>query len=134
MVELKTLTELKVAYISGKAISKVDAAEKELLEKLDSKGPAIGIFYDSPADVGYDNVRWDICVPVEDSKGLDTKTLPTTQAVSIIHTGSFDTLEKSFAEIFKWISENNYKQSGPVREIYFGDKTEIQIPVIKAEE
>ena len=57
----------------------------------------------------------------------------------IVHQGSFNTIGETYKAINQWIEKNNYKVSGPVREIYHKGEwatnypeeyiTEIQIPV-----
>jgi len=138
MIEVKTAKEITVAYIEGKGLNNFDKEEAELksiIEKNDIKTTesVIGIFYDNPADVGPENVKWDVCIPVmKNSKinNIKTKTLKSAKFASIIHKGTFDTLDKSFDEILSWISSHNHEIVGPIREIYKNKTTtEIQIPI-----
>ena len=59
---------------------------------------------------------------------------------SVIHHGSFSTLNQAYSAIFTWIEANGYRISGPNRELNLeyvrgGDQskyvTEIQFPVEK---
>ncbi len=79
---------------------------------------------------------------VPSSEHARVYTLPGVETMAtIVHRGSFDTLEVSYGAIMKWIGENNYRIAGPSREInvqYDGNGdpkdwvTEIQFPVTKA--
>ncbi|GFZ31482.1 MerR family transcriptional regulator [Clostridium zeae] len=58
----------------------------------------------------------------------------------VVHHGSFNTIGETYKAINQWIEENNYKISGPVREIYHKGEwatsnpdeyiTELQFPLI----
>jgi DNA-binding transcriptional MerR regulator len=96
----------------------------------------------SPADV-YENEEAEALVPVDRLlQGTDkvkVYELPSTQAASVVHQGNFADFTQGHAALLEWIEANNYKISGPYREIYIRhDKkhladttTEIQYPVEK---
>jgi DNA-binding transcriptional MerR regulator len=92
---------------------------------------------------------WDleVCEPIDvelsESKRIKVKKLPAVDAMACtIHHGPFATLGEAYNAIGKWITENNYRITGPCREVYLQSKgdgnqndpdtiTEIQFPVEK---
>lgn len=67
----------------------------------------------------------------------DLPAIPT--AACVIHSGSYDEFENTYAVIGQWIADNGYRVAGPSREVYLtepdspsGPITEIQWPVEKA--
>jgi effector-binding domain-containing protein len=76
-------------------------------------------------------------VPIGAGRTLTVQTLPgLTRAACIIHHGSYDALEQTYAVIGRWIADNGYRLSGNVRELYLTAPspdqepvTEIQFPI-----
>jgi DNA-binding transcriptional MerR regulator len=72
-------------------------------------------------------------------RSLAAQTLPEiATAACIIHQGSYDTLDQSYAVVGGWIEENGYRVAGQPREVYLTAPeegkppvTEIQFPVEK---
>jgi DNA-binding transcriptional MerR regulator len=72
---------------------------------------------------------------------INVYTLPAIEmAASVVHHGPFNTLDKAYHALFKWIEANDYEVCGPNREINLayergGDQnkyvTELQFPVKK---
>ena len=77
--------------------------------------------------IGNENIKFEILKPVE--------------AVCVYHKGSYNTLTDSYSFLIKWIEENNYEITEPIRERYIDGMwnketeeewlTEIQIPIRK---
>lgn len=76
----------------------------------------------------------------EDSEGVvykEVEEIP--EAVCMYHRGNYDTLSKSYGELFQWMEENGYEKIGKIRESFIDGiwnkedprewLTEIQIPV-----
>jgi DNA-binding transcriptional MerR regulator len=154
-VVLKTIEQQHVMSIR-EIIPTPDGVARLLEEAfgaLMSKGvqpaaPPLTIFHDDefkPADMDVE-----IVVPVgkatrEDAslgggRRLTVHELPAIPyAATIIHTGDYDSLDKTYAVIGRWISANGYRIAGPPREVYLSPPdgaseavTEIQFPVEKA--
>jgi effector-binding domain-containing protein len=76
---------------------------------------------------------------MKSSGDINVYTLPAIEtAASVVHHGSFATLDKAYHALFKWIEANDYEVCGPNREINLayergGDQsiyvTELQFPV-----
>ena len=80
----------------------------------------------------------------QDAGKVRFKVLPEiAAAASIFHTGSYDTLHRSYAVLLQYIEGNGYEISGNIRESYIDGVwnkdsdaewlTEIQIPVHRIE-
>jgi DNA-binding transcriptional MerR regulator len=79
--------------------------------------------------------------PLKDGEQVKVGTLPAVEAMaSVIHHGSFSTLNLAYNAILQWIEANNYHISGSARELNLeyergGDQskfvTEVQFPVEK---
>jgi len=97
-------------------------------------GPTIGLFYSETGG------KYIAAVPIKKAFSTEgdikIKKLPKIKCASIIHKGSWKTIDQSFNKIFTYLKENNLKWRFPVREIYLkcdGEEeeylTEIQIPI-----
>lgn len=77
-------------------------------------------------------------VPLDGGRRVGARDLPgIAQAACIIHKGSYETLEHTYAAIGQWIERSGYEIVGPSREVYLNPPTEgeaiteIQYPVRK---
>lgn len=107
-------------------------------------GVPLSIFYDRPANIKTESLRYDVCIPVnpetKSDKLITIKIIPGSEVASTIHTGAYDKIGLTYEKFAKWISDKGYIISGPAREIYLNNptlivpeslKTEIQFPVIR---
>ena len=106
-------------------------------------GPGITLFYDS--EYRERDISVGACLSFEgslnDSEEVKVVELPAVETMaSVIHHGSFSTLNQAYNAILKWIEANGYHISGPNRELNLefepgGDEskfvTEVQFPVEK---
>ncbi len=91
-----------------------------------------------------EDADFEACLPIRQRKaveGISVRELPSVRCVALIHKGPYDQLGRSYAKVFKWINEHNYKVVLPTREVYLKGPgmivkgnpknyvTEIQIPV-----
>ena len=106
-------------------------------------GPCLTVYYTEEPDVDTE-----VCEPINDSLPPDPRikshTLPAIASMATtVHHGPFVTIGEAYSAILKWIDSNEYKISGPPREVYLktaedGSQTdpqtvtEIQFPVEKA--
>lgn len=76
--------------------------------------------------------------PVEPARGLRSYRLPAAMIASVFHTGSEDTVSKSYEQLNRWLANSDFRLQGAKREIYWieeGNKTgrepltEIQYPL-----
>lgn len=153
-VILKKVAPLWVAQIRGKAptMEKIgltlDVLFDRVMEYITLNGativfPGITIYYDPEycehdVDVGAclafeGSLGEGECVKIEELPGFET-------VASVIHHGSFSTMNQAYSAIFKWMEMNGYSIIGPNRELNLeyergGDQskfvTELQFPVRK---
>src|SRR5262249_4879232 len=86
-----------------------------------------------------------LAAPVPDSKRVRVYELPASTSACIIHQGSDDTVEQSYATVRSWIGAQGYVIGGPNRELHWqsssinqqfrqlgqANMTEIQYPILK---
>lgn len=116
------------------------------MEMLDCKCAQPAYCFTHYLESGYkeEDILVEICEAVtekkQDSGDIVFKVLPKVpMAACIFHTGSYDTLHKSYAILLQYIEENGYAICGNIRESYIDGVwnketekewlTEIQIPV-----
>ncbi len=103
------------------------------------------LFYDDPAKVAPDALRAEVVLPIEEEceggDDIERKSLPGGLFACAIHEGPYETVRRTYQEIFDWIAESEYAylDGEPVREIYltmYGQVddpeefvTEVQVPV-----
>src|SRR5258708_5335437 len=117
-VVLKNVAPLQVVQVSGVALS------------MEQIGPTLGRLFGQL--VGYIS---------HDGEEVQVVELPAVETMaSVIHHGSFSTLNQAYNAILNWIETNGYHISGPNRELNLeyepgGDEskfvTEVQFPVEK---
>ena len=120
-IEIKEIQNIKVASIRfkggysdvGKYIGKIYKAAKN-----SACGEPFNCYYDNEfkeeADI-------ELCVPTSkliSDRSVEAKELPKIKALSIIHKGSYDELNKTYKALLDYAKENNYKCLTPSREIY----------------
>ena len=153
-VVLKKVAPLEVAQIRGVApgMEQIGPTLDRLFDQLmgyisqqgaTCVGPGITVYYD--IEPGEGAVSVGACMAFEgslnDGEQVKVVNLPAVEAMaSVIHYGSFSTLNQAYNAILKWIETNGYHISGPSRELNLeyergGDQskfvTEVQFPVEK---
>jgi len=108
--------------------------------------PCMILFYNSTWNFEISE-SWDIEVAepvtkwVANNDTVKVYELPAVDKMAcVVHHGSFNTIGETYKAINQWIEKNNYKISGPVREIYHKGEwvtnnpeeyiTELQFPLI----
>ncbi|GAC1668981.1 MAG: MerR family transcriptional regulator [Ktedonobacteraceae bacterium] len=153
-VILKNVAPLRVASVRGVAPSmeQIGPTLDRLFDQVLGYVSQHGATYVGSAITLYHNIgltELDIsveaCVSFEgslrSSEQVKVEELPAVETMaSVIHHGSFSTLNQAYSAIFAWIEANGYRVSGPNRELNLeyergGDQskyvTEIQFPVEK---
>lgn len=144
MVKIKTTKPILVISIEG--YGKIADFEKDL-DKLYSYlyensfqenlvGPSIGIFHTEHGG------KYEVAIPINKPilvKGtMRTKTIPSIKCISILHKGSYKTIEHSFNLLKDYVKKNKLIWMFPVMEHYIKSNgpeetylTEIQVPIKK---
>ena len=153
-VVLKRVAPLRVAQVRGVTPTMeqigptLDRLFDQVIGYINQYGatcvePAITLYYDS--EYRDRDINLGACMAFEgelsDSELVKVSELPGVETMaSVIHHGSFSTLNQAYNAILKWIESNGYHVSGPTRELNLeyergGDQakfvTEIQFPVEK---
>jgi len=121
-IEEKTIPSLLIAGIRIKGkYADCGQAFAKLARQIGRhiSGKPINLFYDS--EYNKEEADFESCVPVKNTKnipGVEFKTLPGGQAVSVVHSGAYAQLGQSYAKVFSYVNERGYKALSPSREIY----------------
>ena len=108
-------------------------------------GKPFGCYYDDPAKVPADQLRGEVCLPIEESceaqEDIVRKPLPAVTVACAVFTGPHAETHQAYAQVFEWIGANGYRyvEGEPTREVFLNmyaqeeesaePATEIQIPV-----
>ncbi|MFT7616807.1 MAG: DNA-binding transcriptional MerR regulator [Planctomycetota bacterium] len=98
----------------GKGFSKVGSAMG-----FNIKGKALGLFYD--AEYKEDGADLEACMPVrkhKDAKGVDVREIPGGRATTLLHSGPYDTIGRSYEKIMKHTKDLGLTIIRPSREVY----------------
>lgn len=154
-VILKTIDPLYVlSYrFTAKSPEELGVTLRKIYPTMFGKGimlagaPGI-LYYDE--EFSPDNINVEVIYPVppsvKDAVVIDETCtmspceLPAAEVASIIHKGEYGNgLEASYVTLGQWIESNQYRMTGPARELYLsspdspeGAITEIQFPIAKA--
>jgi effector-binding domain-containing protein len=105
-------------------------------------GHAFCLYYDG--EYREEDADLDACMPLKGSaeaEGISVRELPAIRCVALLHRGPYDTLGRSYEEVFAYVKEKGYQIVLPTREVYLKGPgmifrgnpknylTEIQIPV-----
>ncbi len=112
---------------------------------LEATGPACGVYYNTPAEAGGEELVWDVFRPVEsrgaeaseDQSGFGIKMLPGTRVARAIHTGPYRRAGSTYERLEQWIREQELRLCGPAEEVYLSplsspleeQRMEIRLPV-----
>jgi effector-binding domain-containing protein len=90
------------------------------------------------------DANFEPCVPLRkpiQSDGIHVRELPAARCVTLVHQGPYDELGRSYAQVFKYVSQQGYEIVLPTRETYIKGPglifrgnpnkylTEIQLPI-----
>lgn len=111
-----------------------------------ASGAPMGLYYDDPAKVAAEDLRAEVCVPIEETcepdEAIRRKQLPAVTVACAIHQGPYHEIPQLYEEIFKWMAENGHTYDGtmPTREVFlklYGEVTdpsefvtEVQVPLM----
>ena len=108
-------------------------------------GKPFGCYYDDPAKVSADQLRADVCLPIEEpcagEEDIVRKVLPAASMATAVFVGPYSDVPQAYGQIFQWMAANGYRhvQGQPVREVFVNmyaeeaeaaePATEVQVPV-----
>ncbi|MGA2533976.1 MAG: GyrI-like domain-containing protein [Candidatus Aminicenantales bacterium] len=108
------------------------------------RGPMVGVYYNSPAQVKPEELLWEVGFPVTEQAApkapLEKKTWNYKTVAEALHSGPYAKAGETIQRLMTWIGANGYVVDGPVLERYMNNpmqvkpeelRTEIWIPVRK---
>jgi AraC family transcriptional regulator len=102
-------------------------AQKQGLQM--ESGPSI-IYYNSPAQIKPEELKWDVCVPVH---ALEKVAAPLKKGeykyptvAELIYKGSYDSVGTAYPGLMEFIAKSGYAVSGPICESYMDDPAEVK--------
>jgi len=121
-ITIKDIEPIRVAYKSYKGnVLEAGKHMPSIFKSIKGKNNGTPFFCIYQVDETTGIGELDLCIPTMEepsSQEVFVKEMPRIQAVSITHTGSYDTLPLSYQLLFAYIAENNLKVIGPCREVY----------------
>ncbi|HSP75855.1 MAG TPA: GyrI-like domain-containing protein [Cryobacterium sp.] len=81
-------------------------------------GPPISMYHGSPTDIVDITAGFPVAQPVTPTPGVVIETLPGGPAIEAIHTGPYDTLTETYAELTTWVAEQKLNLSPDMWEEY----------------
>ena len=76
------------------------------------------------------NADVEVAVPIsekiEESDEIKCYELPGGKMAKTIHKGAYQDCGPTYLKLYDWLSENNKKIVGPIREVYLNDPTEVK--------
>ena len=98
-------------------------------------GPPLSLCHDQ--EYREDDQDIEVGVPVTGrvavDEGMMVRTLEGGRAISAMHKGPYDTVGEAWARVFKFAQENGLHRSGPDREIYLNDPTNVPVSEVLTE-
>jgi AraC family transcriptional regulator len=154
-INMKSVPALRVASLWAKGLPfavTVPKAYEELAAWMAKKSiPALSgspmglaLYYDDPASVAPEEVRFKVVVPVAAETpvvaegGAAVEVLPGAEVAFLTVEGPYTSLEDAYTQLFGWVFSNGFKPKDAAREVYlkWGEAmppedwvTEIQVPV-----
>jgi effector-binding domain-containing protein len=93
-------------------------------------GEPLALYYDVEMDPS--NIDVETCMPVagevEGEGEVTYCVLPGGRFVSTVHRGPYETMEQTYVELFAYLKENGLALTGPTREVYLTDPSQLQRP------
>jgi DNA-binding transcriptional MerR regulator len=82
-------------------------------------GPCFTIYHSDEPEIDAE-VCEPLAAPIQVSGPITSYTLPEVEVASTVHHGPFVTISEAYAALIQWINSNNYRISGPGREMVHG--------------
>jgi effector-binding domain-containing protein len=113
---------------------KIGQMYKSLFEHMSANniepaGPPFAVYYEFDPE---GNTVFETGIPVgmetECAEGLEYKEYPAMKVVTTLYKGSYEKMEKVYADLEQYIIDNNHKKMGPVWEVYLTDPQQEENP------
>jgi effector-binding domain-containing protein len=149
-VEPIMIASIRRSFHSSRFDEELTKMWAEVNEYIDKKGgkrtiPCMMLYYTGWSEMdSTSNLDVEVVEPItkslQEGDMVKVYELPAVEKmVCIVHMGPFSTISKTYEALYDWIRQNNYKRSGPLREIYHKGEwvtdnqeeyiTELQVPI-----
>jgi effector-binding domain-containing protein len=108
------------------------------------RGPMVGVYYNSPAQVKPEELSWEVGFVVSEEAApkppLEKKNWSYPTVAVAVHVGPYANVSETIQKLTDWMKGKGYSASGPVLERYLNNpmqvkpeelRTEIWIPALK---
>lgn len=96
---------------------------------LQSTGPLLSVYFNSPAEVPEDQLRWRVGFPVYGEvaveQPLETDRYQEKKVLEYLHEGSYDQLPDVYRRIQAYLQSNNMEYVLPTYEFYLNDPSQV---------
>lgn len=100
---------------------------------LQPVGMPAAVYLTMPSETPEPEAIWELWAPIAgtaeeagpDASGIGIKHVLATLAASAMHKGPYETVEPTYAMLWRWIGENGYAPDGPPMERYYSDPAEV---------
>lgn len=121
-IELRDIEPIRVAFLQYKGIAtKANKVFPNVFKSIQGKAngaPFICYYAMNPeTKMG----EMELCVPTDQTpsgNGIEVKEIPRIKAVCITHIGPYDTMDKAYDEIDKYVREHKLQLHMPFREVF----------------
>jgi effector-binding domain-containing protein len=91
--------------------------------RLRFAGPPVGVYHGLPDETVDVGVGFPTAGPVDLGEDLVVETLPGGRALQIVHLGSYDTLQETYARVMAWVAEQGLEPGPVMWETYLTEPT-----------
>jgi AraC family transcriptional regulator len=108
--------------------------------------PPFAIYYDDPDEVPDEELRAEVCLPLEErvrgDEEVDIKDAPSALMACATHEGPYEDIPDTYEKIFAWIEDNGrtFQEEMGTREVFLKQHgeveteeellTEVQVPIV----
>lgn len=88
-------------------------------------GPPFALYPEMPAEEVYFLVGMPVAPGAVAGEGVALEVVPACEAATLIHRGSYESMESSWRQLMAWLGTSGRTPSGPMREVYLNDPDEV---------
>lgn len=99
-------------------------------QKLEMMGGPVVIYYNSPAQVKPEELKWEVCLPqsayAQVAAPLKKGSYKYAKVADMIFKGPYESVASAYPLLMEFIAKNGYTISGPICETYLDDPTSVK--------
>lgn len=98
-----------------------EAVEAATESRVQVVGPPFGYYPRMPGETVAVEAGFPVSAPVRDHGRAHRIVLPGGRAVEVVHVGGYDTMHRTYADLQRWMAEEDIHPIGPMWECYLSD-------------